>query len=77
MRSSLGEPGTVQVSSDMPMEIAPAITFCAAAVTVSRSAPCFGQRAGDLVDEQRPRHAARLRQVGQRHVVVDDHHARP
>jgi hypothetical protein len=34
----------------------------------------LGQRAGDLVDEQRARHAARLRQVGQRHVVVHDHH---
>ena len=39
-RSSLGDPGTVQVSSDIPIEIAPEITRRAAVVTVSRSAPC-------------------------------------
>ena len=35
----------------------------------------FGQRAGDLVHEERARHAARLRQVRQRHIVVDNDHA--
>ncbi len=39
MRSSLGEPGTVQVSSDMPIEIAPRMTARAAAVMEPRSAP--------------------------------------
>ncbi|MCY1300184.1 hypothetical protein D9M70_497430 [compost metagenome] len=39
IRASFGEPGTRQVSSDMPMLRVPAITRLAAAVTVSRSAP--------------------------------------
>jgi hypothetical protein len=35
----------------------------------------LGEGARDLVDEERARHAARLRQVGQRDVVVHDDHA--
>ena len=39
IRSVFGEPGMVQVSSDMPIETVPAIVWRAAAATVSRSPP--------------------------------------
>ena len=39
IRASFTDPGTVQVSSDIPMDLTPAVTRSAASVTADRSAP--------------------------------------
>lgn len=42
---------------------------------VIKTCAVFRHRTGDLVDEERARHTAGLRQIGERDVIVHDHHA--
>ena len=74
MRCSFGEPGTVQVSSDMPMLLMLPITRRAVSGNRLKGRAAFGQRAGNLVHEQGSGHAARLGQVRQGDIVVHHDH---
>ncbi len=63
IRLSLADPGTVQVSSDMPMDLVPVITRSAAAATVARLAPCSARWPAILCTKSvpaRPRDCGRL-----------------
>ena len=74
MRASLGEPGHgagVERHADGAGAGDDALGGGGDGVEVGA---VLGQRAGDLVDEERAGDAAGLRQVGQRDVVVDDDH---
>ena len=72
--ASLGEPGTVQVSSDMPMVRVAATIRRAARVTASRSAPSSASALAILWTKSVPARPRACGRSGCGDVVVDDDH---